>query len=97
VGEYVIHFADAREQTVPLIYSVNTTDWMLSTNSATELTENTHVAWQGENASSRESGRVIRLFDFVWKNTRPDMDIICIDFKSNLSASAPFLLAITVE
>jgi hypothetical protein len=39
----------------------------------------------------------IRLFKTTWKNPQPDIEAKSIDFVSKMTASAPFLVAMTVE
>jgi hypothetical protein len=39
----------------------------------------------------------IRLFKTTWENPNPDIEVESIDFVSRLTASAPFLVAMTVE
>jgi hypothetical protein len=55
------------------------------------------VAWRGENAQSKSTGRSIRLFLTTWANVAPGLEIESIDFVSAMGGPAPFLIAISVE
>jgi hypothetical protein len=39
----------------------------------------------------------LRLYKTTWDNPLADLEIISIDFVSNMAAPAPFLIAITAE
>ena len=55
------------------------------------------VAWSGQNSLSKQRGRTIQLFKSTWKNPRPDVEIISLDFVSEMQDAAPFLVAVTGE
>jgi hypothetical protein len=57
----------------------------------------TTVGWRGANPMSQPNGKDTVLFHFRWENPRPKVAIASISFRSAMSRSAPFLLAITVE
>ena len=55
------------------------------------------VAWRGQNAQSKSTGRSIRLFLTTWTNVVPEMEIESIDYVAGMAVPAPFLIAISVE
>jgi tetratricopeptide (TPR) repeat protein len=96
IGRYVIHYADGRQQAVPLIYGENVRDWW-SNPKLDEPTKDAVVAWTGSNPAVRDRGQALRLYKFTWKNPRPDSAIESLDLVSENSNSSPFLIALTVE
>jgi hypothetical protein len=97
VGEYVIHRADGSAETAALVFGENVADWYASPKSRSIDGKTTRIAWKGECPTSRSYGQELRLYDFVWENSKPDVAITTIDFSSALTKAAPFLLAITVD
>jgi hypothetical protein len=55
------------------------------------------VAWSGNNEEAAAGGTSIRLFKWTWENPLPEIEIRSLDFVSNLTGCAPFLIAITAE
>jgi len=90
VGEYVIHLADGRKLSVPLLYQQSLIDWWVK--SAADKPTNAEVAWHGSHSKSK-----ISLFTFSWTNPSPDTVIDRIDFVSAMTKSAPFLVAVSCE
>jgi len=90
VGEYVIHFADGRTLSVPLLYQQSLIDWWVKT--AADKPTDAEVAWHGSHSKSK-----ISLFKYSWTNPSPDMAIDRIDFVSAMTKSAPFLVAVSCE
>jgi len=90
VGEYVVHYADGQQRSIPLLYQRSLIDWWVK--SATDKPTDAEIAWHGSHARSR-----ISLFRYTWTNPRPDVAIDTIDFISAMTRAAPFLVAITCE
>ena len=96
IGEYVIHYADGQTSSAPILYQKNIMDWWLHPEDKppTEAKE----VWRGQNPSTRNAGGfVTHLINYTWDNPLPDVEINTIDFVSDVTAAAPFVLAITVE
>ena len=88
IARYVIHFADDRTVSLPLVYGRDLLDWWkrpLDDRLAT-------LAWEGRNSRS-----LVQLFMFTWINPNPEEEIRDIDFIAAGTDAAPFLLSITVE
>jgi hypothetical protein len=90
VGEYVVHFADGQEQSIPLLYQRSLIDWWVKT--ANDKPSNAEVAWHGSHRMSRVS-----LFKYTWTNPSPEKVIDRIDFVSAMTRAAPFLVAVTCD
>jgi hypothetical protein len=95
LGEYVIHYADGRTRTAPILYGRNILDWWVRPDGG-ELTEATTV-WRGSNPATRSMGLTTHLIKYTWENPLPEVEISTIDFVSDLVQAGPFLVALTVE
>jgi hypothetical protein len=90
VGEYVVHYADGQQRSIPLLYRRSLIDWWVT--NATDKPTDAEIAWHGSHSRSKVS-----LFKYTWTNPRPDVEIEAIDFVSAMTRVAPFLVAITCE
>jgi hypothetical protein len=91
IGGYTLHFVDGELLRMPLVYGEDVKNTVVSTNST--LPSKATVAWTGTNSA----GSGLRLFHSAWKNPRPEVEVLSIDFVSEVKRAAPFLIAITVE
>jgi hypothetical protein len=55
---------------------------------------NSVVAWKSESTGSL---RQKSLYRTTWINSRPDTEVIMLDYESAMKATGPFLVAITVD
>jgi WD40 repeat protein/serine/threonine protein kinase/tetratricopeptide (TPR) repeat protein len=88
VGSYVVHYAWAADETIPIIGNQYVRWWSDIDKEFGEATE----AWRGQN----DNGDIERLFKLSWTNPHPELEIERIDF----IASGPgrlLLFAITGE
>lgn len=92
IGSYIVHYADGKEQTIPIVYGEDVRDWSAGSDSSTELKRGT-IVWSATNKAPLP----VRLFETTWLNPNPETEITAIDYLSTLSESAPFLIAITAE
>jgi eukaryotic-like serine/threonine-protein kinase len=97
IGEYVLHFSDGIERSVPLVYGENIGNFWESMNTSAPMKEGTTVAWRGRSPMSDRAGTDMVLSHFRWENPRPDVAITTITFRSRMTPCAPFLIAITAE
>lgn len=93
IGFYRLNYADGRTHDLPILYGKHLRDWCAGSATA-GLDTNTAVAWAAPDAKPA-SGRT--LFRATWEHPWPDVQIKTIDFASNLTDAAPFLIAITAE
>ena len=88
VGSYIVHYAEAADETIPLVGNQYVRWWSDTDKEFGRATE----AWHGKN----DNGDVERLFRQSWSNPHPELEIQCIDFLSS-GAGRLLLFAITAE
>ena len=87
VAAYVIHYADGQQHEVPVVYGRDTLAWLLE--DEPQAPDRASVAWR----SDAGGGITLQLYEFSWDNPRPDAEIATLDFVSQMTQAAPFLLA----
>jgi hypothetical protein len=92
LGSYVLHYAAAPDQVIPIAYGEEVRDWNGSNDTSTEVTHG-QMVWSAIN----NAGLHVRLFKTSWVNPMPEQEITSIDYISSMANSAPFLIAITAE
>jgi hypothetical protein len=96
IGSYMVHLPNNQMTLeIPIYYGRSVRDWHQEQNEP-EADKELKVAWTGENAASKSTGRRIRLFVTAW-NLAPGVEIDNVDFVSAGRAAAPFLLAISFD
>ena len=95
IGEYVIHYDGGKSLAIALRYGLNTIDWWRSPED--EAPAEVEVVWTGENERTRSLGIAIQLCRYTWDNPSPESAIESIDFVSEVVASAPLLVAVTID
>lgn len=59
------------------------------------------VAWEGEDTLPQTTQAVppsrLRVYQRSWENPRPNEEVVSLDLVSTMTASAPFVIAVTVE
>ena len=94
IGEVVVHYEDGETRSVEICAGKHVRDWFLSQSHTRDVSDGT-LAWV--HPSSQVSGRDIGLYTLSWKNPKPDTQIKTLDFRSKMTAGAPFLLGVTLE
>ncbi|HMO63971.1 MAG TPA: hypothetical protein PKE47_01875, partial [Verrucomicrobiota bacterium] len=94
IGTYRLRYADGLTREIAIVIGRDVADWF---SQAQEDLDPMVVAWTGENESSRQGGRHIRLFKTTWENPRPDSVIESLDFIATHPRACPFLVAVTAE
>ena len=99
IGHYIVQYGGGEAVAVPLIYGRNIRDWTASGLSGAKpsMSGAPEVHRDQNGYSERSPGSYVRLFDFRWRNPRPDDEILSIDLVSALTRSAPFLIALSLE
>jgi serine/threonine protein kinase len=103
VAQYRVTYADGQELVIPVEYGRHVRNWWSSPQeppSASNLAGGAELAWTGTNASEawRNAGSSpLQLFKMTWENPRPGIPITSLDFVSSMTASCPFLIAVTSE
>ena len=96
IGSYVVHYANGMIVTVPIVYGHMLRDYWVKGNEP-PTPKGLVVAWSGSNEEAAANGTSIRLFKWTWENPFPEIEIRNLDFVSNLTGCAPFLIAVTAE
>ena len=97
IGVYALHFAaNNMRLEVPIVYGKDVRDWHYWAQEQ-EAPPSLHIAWKGDNPTSKRANSYLRLFETTWTNVVPDIELESIDFVSSMSQPAPFLIAITIE
>lgn len=86
VGSYVIHYADGRSMDIPIIYDQSTLHY-----------STIREGFQPIAANIVPAGDHMRLYKYTVNNPLPEVKIETIDFISDGTDSAPFLIAMTME
>jgi hypothetical protein len=86
IGNYILHFANEETKKIPLVYSRNIKN-SFDGNSGYVLTDAV-TAWASETA---------QVFKYTAYNPLPGIEVTTMDFISNNTPAAPFLIAMTVE
>jgi len=97
IGTYLIHYADSRQASIPIVMGKDLMDWL---SQPQENLADVVIAWTGGNERSRETGQRIRLFKTTWTNPFPSVPITRIDlitYPADHVDAKPFLVAITAE
>jgi hypothetical protein len=95
IGEYILHFANGKAISIPIIYQRNVRDWVIR--KGDQIPTDADIAWTGENGASQQLGSNIQLYNYTAKNPFPEVEIESVDFISAMTGSAPFLIAISME
>jgi WD40 repeat protein/serine/threonine protein kinase len=92
VGSYVVHYAGAPDETIPIVGAGADVRWYFDTDK--ELGPDAVEAWNEKN----DKGDLVRLFKRSWINPHPEIEIQSIDFLcAGPGCSRPILFAITAE
>jgi hypothetical protein len=86
IGNYVFHYANGETKKIPLIYGRNIKN-SFDENSEFILTDAV-TAWVGETG---------QLYKYTAYNPLPGVEVETMDFVSNNTPAAPFLIAMTIE
>jgi len=103
IGRCVLHYADGSTEEFPIVYGETLADWWVDPNQLPEL-ESGVLAWSGSNPFVRSQHvldsvgvRTVSLFKSSWENPKPDVEVETLDFVSDVTNAAPFLVAVTVD
>ena len=82
---------------MPIVYGPDVRNWHFWPKMPAE-DGGAEPVWKGTQTRWKKmEGVGVRLYQSTWENPRPDVAIAAIDLISAQAASAPFVLAITVE
>jgi len=97
IGEYRLTFEDKATLAIPIVYGQDVRDWFYV--EAEAGPSRGKIAWNGQNERAAEVGAKIRVFQSEWKNTKPDSNVVSIEYvgRKDETPAAPFCVAITFE
>ena len=96
IAHYLVRYEDGVTNEIPILYGKDVkTRWFDVKQEAED--PNAKPAWVSPSDQIGTSGKCLRLYVATWKNRRPDFEVKSIDFVSQITESAPFLIAITTE
>jgi hypothetical protein len=95
IGQWIIYYNDGTESVVPIRYGIEVSDWWTLPDAAP--LEGSDIAWEGDNDASRDSNMKLRVYKTTWNNPHPEKTISALDFRSTMTDSSPYLIAITME
>lgn len=96
IGAFILHYADGRQAELPINYGDHVRDWWSGAEAREEIRDGS-VVWRGKTHLTRALGGEVRVFVSRFENPRPEVVVERIDFASKLTASGPFLIALTIE
>jgi beta-lactamase regulating signal transducer with metallopeptidase domain len=96
VAKIVLHYKDGQSEALSIDYGVRVRDWSFWEFDPVGDPDTT-MAWTGSNLNSRSQNGALRLYRTTWINPRPLSEVVCIDYVSDQSKAAPFLVALTVN
>ncbi len=97
IGSYLCHYADGSTQAVDIVYGADVRSFYPWALDPKREIQRGKLAWAGANPVSIQAQGEVRLYLRSYENPRPEAEVASLDFLSRLTASAPFLVAITVE
>ncbi|MHB1308008.1 MAG: WD40 repeat domain-containing protein, partial [Limisphaerales bacterium] len=100
IGSLILRYADGQQHDLEIQYGRHVRNWW--TNNDAKPVDLGKVAWYQANGVSDEmtsqgTSIDLRLFQCHWPNPRPEVEVVCVDFVSHMTTSAPFVIALTVE
>lgn len=95
IGNYRVNYANGESKEIPIVYGQDVRDWWTQPDEA--ASDTLKIAWTGKNTVASQANTPVRLFKTTWKNPLPEETIASIDFRTTMSDSAPFLIAITLD
>lgn len=95
VGMYIVRYSNGQTREIPIVYGTDVRDWWLNEQDDTSASD-VRLVWKGQNHAAPD-GPPLGISKTEWTNPMPSVEIDCIDYRSTMENSAPFLIAITVE
>jgi len=98
IGSLVWHYADGSQHVCPIDYGRHVRSYWTAHDRQTNAPL-ARLAYEGADPSPHINPirTRLRLYQSVWDNPRPDLEVVSFDFVSAMTSSAPFLIAVTVE
>ncbi len=94
IAQFTVHYSNQATGVIPVIYGAPVRNWWPSSG---DMSGTNDAAWVGGNAASRAQKSPIRLYVVHWTNSLPDVPIKTLDYQSEVTDSAPFLIGISTD
>jgi len=94
IGQVEVLYVNGETELIEICAGVHVRDWFLTRDFRRDVTEG-ELAWV--QPSTEVTGRDIGLYTMNWENPNPEIEIQSINFRSTMTAGAPFLLGVTLE
>ena len=94
IGQVEVLYVNGETELIEICAGVHVRDWFLTRDFRRDVTEG-ELAWV--QPSTEVTGRDIGLYTMNWENPNPETEIQSINFRSTMTAGAPFLLGVTLE
>jgi hypothetical protein len=91
-GSYRLHYADGDAVELPILYGRDARDWQAKPEPTTA-----DVAWRGSTEWLYPGGALLCLYKRTYDNPSPEREVVRLTFESELEATGPFLVAMTVD
>jgi hypothetical protein len=98
IASFVLRYRDGSQAELRILYGRHVRDWWtrgVDSAEALKPLENGTVVWTGTNPAAQEKGSTLRLYLSSYDNSRPDVEVVSIDYVSAMTQ--PFLVAMTIE
>lgn len=96
VGRYVIHYADRRTETFPIVYGREVRSRWTAQHEPL-ATAKSALVWMDTDPHLSEEPKSQRMFKTTWENPSPAVEVASVDFICGRSDAAPFLVAMSAE
>ena len=96
VATFVMHLADGSQSELPILYGKDVKARWFDARQKAEL-ENPKPAWVSPADKVGTAGRSLRLYQTAWQNPHPEIGVDRIDLVSEMTAAAPFVVAISLD
>ncbi len=96
IGTFRLHYREGDSADLAIVYGSDQPDLGIRSDRASRASAVT-LAWVGTLVASRPAETRVPLFKSTYDNPAPDREVVRITFESVVTASGPFLLAMTVE
>jgi hypothetical protein len=92
IANFIIHYANGDREQIPVVFGKDVFDWFSPVGPGQRL-DRAVEAWSGTSFG----GQSVRLYKSTWDNPRLDVEVSSMDYVSQKTTAAPFLVALTAQ
>jgi hypothetical protein len=94
IGEYTARYSDGSSEVIPIVYGEDVRDWWNWDKS--KQTKRGKAVWTGGNPAAKVYELDVRLYESVWTNPKPDLEVTSLVYSSKMDTpGAPFCVALS--